>query len=428
MMIDLQINNLLLVTAILWPLLLALPVIHSKLRVSRQLAIIPAAILLLLPGDASLSLPTILFGSELHLDTDSRWILAMSVVVWFIAATLSSSKTASTSSHETSFFMMTLAGNMGVIFANDLVTFFSFSTLMSYSFYALLVDKHNDPAHRAGYWYLIFLILADLALFEAMLLAASISSDLRYDTLSQEMAGPYSAFYMWMVVLGFAFKSGFWPFFFWLSSAYSSRSRITPVLLTAVPVAMGLLGLLRWLPVGEQAVYSLGIVLLCSGSAAILHMTFGLFKHRLNAMLMARITVIVIGLSGTALGAVLIQPALWQSYGSFSHPIIALLGITPGVLSITMHRFFAKQTHANEKPAQLMAIYKSCKNSLVVIKQPIENLFQNMQTLRDQLSTFALQRYQQLLNAEKMHTLLSGWKIKITLFVILGLSLSWLAR
>jgi len=419
-------HNLLLGIAIVWPLLLAFPGLHSSLPWPRHLAILPAALLMLWPGDALLQVPWLLFGTGLSVDADTRWILGMSVILWLSAATLFKPNKTKNPTQQTSFFLMTLCGNLGVVLATDIITFFSFATLMSYSFYTLIIQQHDAPSRRAGRWYLICLILADLALFEAMLLAASVSEDLRYDLVRQEMTQTYSAFYTWMVVFAFALKSGIWPFYFWVTAAFKSSSQMTRVLLGGVPIAMGLLGLIRWIPIGEGIFYTAGIVFQLVGTMTVLHAALRIFKHGFSLMLTVWFAIAASGIFCIALGAALLEPALWQTYKNLSHPFIAILGVTLAMLSIMTEKFSAKQQATNDAPLFIKTLYTMYNNISGIIRQQTANALQNFQAILNDAYLTIINQCR--CNSDKLEFLLSGWKAKITLFVLLGLAFAWLAK
>jgi formate hydrogenlyase subunit 3/multisubunit Na+/H+ antiporter MnhD subunit len=194
-----EIPAVLLLLVIVWPLLLAIPVIRSRLPWPRYLSIFPAAVLVLSFQDVSLQLPWFLLGTQFAIGAEVRWIMAMLVMAWFIAAVVdSTSPHASLDDRHTTFFMLTLAGNFGTVLAADLLAFFSLSTLMGYGFYGLLMQQNDQTVQRAARLYVILLVIADLALFEALLLAAFATQDLRFDAVQQAMAGS-GALYFWMV-------------------------------------------------------------------------------------------------------------------------------------------------------------------------------------------------------------------------------------
>jgi len=162
------------------PLLLLLPALRSRLSRPCHLALLPAVMLLVIPEDFSIEIPWLLFGTGLGIDGPSRLLLAMSVVLWIAATFLQAPSGQAGDNRYTSFFLLTMAGNLGAILAIDMVSFFTFSTLMGYGFYGLLVIDGDAAERRAGRVYLGFLILADLLLFEALLIAATTSEDLGF--------------------------------------------------------------------------------------------------------------------------------------------------------------------------------------------------------------------------------------------------------
>lgn len=320
------------------PLLLALPALRSRLSWPCHLAILPAAILLVYPAVFSIDVPWLLFGTGLGVGGASRLLLAMSVVLWAAAATLLRAATSrSTDNHPATFFLLTMAGNLGTILATGLVGFFAFSTLMGYGFYGLLVTTGNAGARRAGRAYLGLLILADLALFEVLLITAATTGDLGFEAVHHAMAqSPSLGLYLSMVVFGFAAKAGIWPLHFWLPLAFRSARPAVALLLGGVPVAIALLGMVRWLPLGEITSSKLGLIIQGIGMAAMLYAILaGLIRAQLK-LLPAYAVIITTGLFVTALGTGLADPAAWEGYGNLAHYYIVSLGLGLAVLTITI--------------------------------------------------------------------------------------------
>ncbi len=321
-----------------YPLLLAFPALRSRLPHpwSCHIALLPAVILLAVPTVFSVDLPWLLFGIGLGIDGTSRWLLAMSVLLWAGAATLLPASTSQPAdSRFTTFFLLTMAANLGAILATELVGFFTFLGLMGYSFYGLLASAENRSAQRAGRAYLCLLILADLALFEALLIAAAMTEDLGFGNVRQAMAQSASpGLYLSMVLVGFALKAGAWPLHFWLPLAFCSVRPAVALLLGGVPVAMGLLGAVRWLPLGEITSPELGLIIQGLGAAAILYaVVAGLMRARLKT-LPAYAAIVATGLFVTALGAGLADPAVWNRYGNLAYFFIASLGAGLAALTI----------------------------------------------------------------------------------------------
>lgn len=318
--------------AVLWPLLLALPGRHRHLRAARYLALLPALVLLVWPGQAALQLPWLLFGAGLGIDSNSRWLLGAVLVVWVVAIHLLRAGPQGSAPGETTVSLLTLSGSLGVVLATDLSTFFVFATLMGYAFYGLLV-QHADA--RAARRYVMLLVLADLALFESLLLAAFATSDLRYAAVHQSLSSqPGAAVYLWMVLLGFVLKAGLWPAHAWLFACYSSATRPLKTLLAGAPVAMALLGALRWLPLGQAAQPRPATALLLVGIGTL---ALALYQ-RIRYPERHTPTALAMGSGGFILflAAGLASPAFWQDFGFLAYPLAALAGLLPLVTLFSM--------------------------------------------------------------------------------------------
>ncbi len=425
-----DIHSISLLIVMVWPLLLAIPAVRSRLPWPGHLAIMPAAVRVILPGDSSFELSWLFFGTEFAIDGEVRWILAMTVAVWLLAATAAkSSKSDPTYDRTTTFFLLTLAGNVGVVLATDLVGFFSFSTLMGYSFYGLMIHGGNAEVQRAGRLYLIFLIVADLVLFEALLLAASTTEDLRYKVVRQAMVGTSSTqFYLWMALVGFVFKAGIWPAQLWLSSAFKSVPFSRALLLGGVPVSMGLLGMVRWLPFGEHAFYVFGMVIQMIGVASILYGALRFFTNATMKMLPAWSIITVTGFFMATLGTGLVYPALWSQYEYLTHPFIASLGIFLAALTFTIGRLQDTRPHPAFASRKVEDLSLWVGKWIGAIRRSSKDRLFGLQSLWRGSWLKVKEQPQRILDWGKPAVLVGGWSAAITMFVLLGLMLAWLAR
>jgi len=412
-----------------WPLLLAIPALHARLPWPCHLAIMPAAVLAVLPGDASMTLPWFLFGTGFAVDAGVRWILVMSVAVWFTTATIvKSRKDDPTHDRATPFFMLTLAGNLGAVLAADLVGFFSFSALMGYGFYGLLVQDGDDKVQRAGRLYLIFLIIADLALFEALLIAAFSTGDLRFEAVRQVMAGTSSLrLYLWMALAGFALKAGAWPFHLWLLAVFQSASPTRTMLLGGVPVAMGLLGAVRWLPFGEHAFNGFGMVIQLLGVAAMLYAALRLFSTIPVKLIPAWGAVAATGGFSVALGVGLAHPAVWRQHDYLTHPLIATLGILMAGLPFVCGRLRDKQRHPDLAMRRVETLIQLADWRVGATQRWAKDRLLGIRSFLGVSWQKAAKRFQRILDWQKPVDLVGGWNGRITMFALLGLALAWLA-
>ncbi len=422
-----EILAMLLLLVIVWPLLLAIPVIRARLPWPHYLSIVPAAVLVLSFQDLSLELPWVLLGIQFAIGTEVRWILAMLVVVWFVAAAIdTASPRDSGDDRHTTFFMLTLAGNLGTVLAADLVVFFSFSTLMGYGFYGLLMQQQNQTVQRAARLYVIFLVIADLALFEALLLAAFATEDLRFIAVQQSMAGS-GVFYLWMVVTAFALRAGIWPFHFWLTNILQSASRSVCVLVIGAPLAMAMLGFLRWLPIGFAAYKPAGVVLVIIGITAIMFGIFRLFSRDIMKIAPAWATVVVSGLFIAFMGACLIQPVVWSMSAYLAYPFIAGLSVSLLLLILAFNR---KQDRQSEGDADLLRVETfiiGLTRWNTVLWQWARDSRDKVRSLQRQLWFKKVLQLSRISGRYKDGPAVSQWTASLTLFLLIGMALVWLA-
>jgi hypothetical protein len=207
---------------------------------------------------------------------------------------------------------------------------------MSYGFYALIVRQNHEASRWAGRFYIGFIIIADLLLFESILLAAHGSDKLHYTFLHKAIIdGNISIAYVWLVSIAFMIKAAIWPAHIWLTASFNSAARPAYILLTGVPVVMGLLGLIRWIPVGERIVSEWGIYFQVLGTIAVLYTLIQFINKGYQSTLPALVTLFTTGLFVAGLGTIMARPEMWRDYNYLAHPFLALLGIISAALCFT---------------------------------------------------------------------------------------------
>jgi len=424
------------------PLVLAFSALRSRLSRPGLFALLPALVLVIVlttistlaPIVFSIKIPWLLLGAELGIDGLSLLFLSLSVILWITASLHLYRPNDHVVSHRfTSFFMITMAGNFGVILSTDLVTFFTFLTLMSYGFYGLLADRGDEATRKAGRIYLVFMVLADLVIFEALLIAAATTNDLSFVAVQHAMSAPSSSdLYLSVVLLGFAAKAGFWPLHFWLLPAFRLSPPAVALLIAGVPVAMGLLGTLRWLPLGEIHAPELGLIIKSLGAVATIYaVLFAVLQAQLQSLrkaLPAYIVVFFTGLYAAAVGIGLTDPAVWRQYETLAPFFIIMMVISLLVLVHISIWLTTKSNHTDEHEKQTEPLYLPLEhlsgavvNWFTVIRTQTLSLMRMAWLIK--ANSFRLVRVWKKILDDSEH-FLQSWSIAITLLLILSIGVA----
>jgi hydrogenase-4 component B len=268
------------------PLLLALLWCHRRGR-SWGIALAPwaaaPALLLALVGlkgggdGYTLELPLLFTGAHFTLDSVSTGLLLLTAVLW-LAGGVYAARYHLEDERRGSFFLffsLTMSGNLGLILAGDLLTFYLFFALMTFAAYGLVVHERSEAAGRAGRIYIVMAILGELALLSGLfslgvafggvpLFGAEIEGGWRLLEAGEDPAFPALATGI-LLAAGFGVKAGLAPLHLWLPLAHPVAPTAASALLSGAMIKAGLLGWLRVLP-EETALPVLGTLFLVFGA------------------------------------------------------------------------------------------------------------------------------------------------------------------
>ncbi len=253
------------------PVLLCIPAIRRRAGGFLLVALLPAAVLVFWPTALAAELPWLLLGEgEFAVRHSTRALLAQTLVIWTAALwLLRRGREAGTGGERlVTWCLLLLGGQIGAILADDAVSFFAFSSLVGYAFLGLLFGGEEPILERAGRRYVVQLVVADLILFEALVIAAFDASGerLRFPLgAGFEFAG--NGIWPYLATLAFLLRAGCWPFHAGSALACRTSRSWVILLLWGGPVTAGLLGVLNWLPAGPFPLAPLGwmLVALASG-------------------------------------------------------------------------------------------------------------------------------------------------------------------
>ena len=294
---------------------------------------LPALILSLTAADGAMAqFPGLLLGTQLGLDETGRVFLFFTSLVWLVAGLFARDDLAQ-DPHRPRFFvffLLAMAGNLGLIVAQDMLAFYLFFALMSFSSYGLIVHNGDEQAVRAARVYMILVVVGEVLFFSALLAIAHAAGSIRFGDLAVPLAGsPHRNVIAGVVLVSLGIKVGMLPLHFYLPLAYSAAPTPASAVLSGAMINAGLIGWLRFLPFGEAALPQWGTALIALGlGAAFFGVTVGVGQRNAKTVL-AYSSISQMGLITILVGVGLTAPEAWPQ-------------VSIAVLMYAMHHGLAK--------------------------------------------------------------------------------------
>ena len=263
---------------------------------------------ILVPPGTSLSLPWLLLGVELGLDETGRVFLLFSGLLWLVASLYGagSKVAAGHTVRYRLFFLLAMTGNLGLIVAQDIVSFYLGFTLMGLSTYGLIVHAATRQAQRAARRYLAWTIAGEMALFVALVMLAMQHGGVL--TFGELQSSPPAGFVVLLLVIGFGIKMALPGLHLWLPQAYAVTPAAAVAVLSGAMIKAGLLGWLRFLPPGDGALVGWGQALLVVGVSGIFFGALIGLLQQTPRLLLGYSSISKMGVLTVGMGAALVWP------------------------------------------------------------------------------------------------------------------------
>ncbi|MDO8863094.1 complex I subunit 5 family protein [Haliea sp. E1-2-M8] len=315
---------------LLYPLLAARPGWRGALRAALPLLPLPALVLAMLSATPwTLELPWLMLGSTWMLDELRRSFLLLTALLWSTAGLYAVGYLGSEHLRRFCVFWgLTLAGNLGLVLAGDMVSFYTFFSVMTFAAYGLVVHDGSDRARFAGRVYLVMALLGEMALLAGFLLAAqAVDTLLLADLAAGIGASDDGHLITALLIAGFGVKAGLPLLHFWLPLAHPVAPTPASAVLSGAMIKAGLLGWLLALPIGEAGWGPWGQFLIVMGFVGSLGAAlFGMLQRDPKTVL-AWSSISQMGLIVVPVGAALAAPG----HAPVLLPAIALFALHHGL-------------------------------------------------------------------------------------------------
>lgn len=283
-----------LVTMVALPLVMLLLLAHRPLRplIVKALAIAPMPGLLVLPAawqDGQWS--TEFLGTwSLVLDQPAALMLVASSLLWCVGGFAASNwlKARSGQGGFAMWWLMTLAGSLGVFVAGDVASFYLFYAAASLPAYGLIVFMGGTADFKAGRVTLAAALLGEaliLAAFVMLVAGASGQGLLIRDLVSSLAASPYRDPVILLVIVGFGLKIGLVPLHGWMPLSYGAGPLVATAVLSGATSKAGLMGLIRFLPLDAPHPHWGGVLLAAGLLSALYGAVIGLTQSNPRSVL-----------------------------------------------------------------------------------------------------------------------------------------------
>lgn len=255
---------------------------------------------LLVPDGAGLSAAWLLTGVRLEVGPLGRPFLLLVGLLWPAAGVFArAALPPSAFPRFAGFYLAALIGTTGVCLAPGPVAFYTFYAVMSLAIYGLVIHDGGRGARRAANIYLGFTVAGEAALLAALLLGVS----------EGVLTGPWG---VGLAIAALGLKFGLVPLHMWMPLAYGAAPVAAGAVLGGAMVNAGLLGWLRFLPLGEVALPGWGEALVMLGAVAAFGGVLVGLTQRSPKALLGYSSISQMGWVTLAVGAALIVPGAWR--------------------------------------------------------------------------------------------------------------------
>jgi formate hydrogenlyase subunit 3/multisubunit Na+/H+ antiporter MnhD subunit len=310
---------------IVWLLAVALPLVlglacHAPRLTGVVLllapwAALPALLAALWPPPAR-HFPWLLLGADFGLDGSTRIFLLFTALLWICGGIYARAYLGDDAQRPRFFayYLATMGGNLGLIMVQDLVSFYLFFVLMTFAAYGLVVQDRSAAALRAGRIYLLLAVFGEALLIAGLLLAAAAAASLALGNIPAAVAtAPHGTLTIALLLAGFGIKAGALPLHVWMPLIYPAAPTPARAVLAGAMVNAGIIGWLRFLPLGEGTFPAWGTLCLVGGLlAAFYGVAIGLTQESAKTVL-AYSSVSQMGLLTAVVGIGFLQPQAWPA-------------------------------------------------------------------------------------------------------------------
>jgi formate hydrogenlyase subunit 3/multisubunit Na+/H+ antiporter MnhD subunit len=257
------------------PLAIALlfipPGAHRLAEASLPWAPVPALLIAIFaPLGARAELPWLLLGGSVEMDEIGRVFLLFTALVWLVSGFYARGHLARDPRRATFhvYHLAAMTGNLGLPLAADIPSFYALFAVMTFSAHGIIIHDRSTAALRAGTTYLTLAVIGEgLLLAGVLLTAGSMQTLLLADAPAAILDSAHTGLIVALLLGGFGVKAALLPLHLWLPLAHPVAPTPGSATLSGAMIKAGLLGWLRFFPLGEPDLAFWGTAAMVGGIA-----------------------------------------------------------------------------------------------------------------------------------------------------------------
>lgn len=274
------------------------------------LALLPALVLTLIGPQEFFQAPWLMFGVTVGFDVVSRALTMVAILLYAAATWAVTWRYDQRAPELVAYLLVCFVGNAGVYVAQDAVTFYASFSLMSLAAVGLVLHDRTEAAFRAARVYLVLAVLSEMAVLVGVVLAAQAGGFLLADAPSDVADSPARLVIVILLLVGFGIKTGMGGLHMWLPLAHPAAPPAASAVLSGAMVKAGLVGMMRFLPLGEAQMQTVGgVVVVLALVSAFAAVPLGVVQRDPKVVL-AYSTISQMGFLGVLTGTALAVPEL----------------------------------------------------------------------------------------------------------------------
>ena len=231
------------------------PRVRARMPALLGLAPLPGLAAALLAHDAA---PLVLDDSRLNLtialEPVAAVLLGAASLLWMVAGIYARSYMGK-GPHAARFaewWLLTMAGSLGVFVAGDLLTFYIAFAIVSLAAWGLVAHDDTPLARRAGVLYIGLAVFGEVCLLLAFALLATFApgpSIAIHEVVAALPENPARHYIVGLLITGFGLKAGLLPLHVWLPIAHPAAPMPASAVLSGAIIKAGVIGLILFLPI-----------------------------------------------------------------------------------------------------------------------------------------------------------------------------------